>query len=122
MSVSLAERLGLVKVREVIKEKDLIEDDIFLALVDRTMALEKALLHLYEEHEQLKNNFKALEGGISLIAETLLKTNVLDGQEKNLKTIGGMIESMNSMHDNIGTIVRVLNEKGILTEEDLKED
>ena len=112
----LKELLGL-KIQ--VKDIDLFENDVFYKLVDRLMAMETALIQVIEIQEETKANIKKLEGGIELIAETLLTTDVVGGQEKNMKTLGGMIDGMNTIHDNMQTVIKVLNEKGIITEEDL---
>lgn len=113
---SLKELLGLkIKVKDI----DLFENDVFYKLVDRLMAMETALIQVIEIQEENKTNIKKLEGGIELIADTLLNTDVVGRQEKNQKTLGGMIDGMNTIHDNMQTVIKVLNEKGIITEEDL---
>lgn len=113
---SLKELLGL-KIK--IKDIDLFENEVFYNLVDRIMAMEQALIQVIEVQKETKEDIKKLEGGIELIAEALLTTDVVGGQEKNQKTLGGMIEGMNTIHDNMQTVIKVLNEKGIITEEDL---
>ena len=95
------------------------ENEVFNRLVERIMAMEQALIQVIDTQKEVQENIKKLEGGIELIAETLLTTDVVGSQEKNQKTLGGMIEGMNTIHDNMQTVIKVLNEKGIITEEDL---
>ena len=94
-------------------------DNKIVLLEEKVEELEKAIRYLLEQQQEIVNKTIALDGGISIIADALISSNIVGTQEKNLKTIGGMIDGMNAIHDNMQVVIGVLNEKGILTENDL---
>ena len=94
-------------------------DNKIVLLEEKVEELEKAIRYLLEQQQEIVNKTIALDGGISIIADALISSNIVGTQEKNLKTIGGMIDGMNAIHDNMQVVIRVLNKKGILTENDL---
>jgi predicted nucleic acid-binding Zn-ribbon protein len=106
----LKERIEhLEKTIEDHKEFVEIADTIITTLVKDVIDLKK---DLEEVGNALKTNVRVYDEAINLVMKDKQYTN---------KNMQGMLDSMNIIHENMVVLLRALNEKGIITEDDLPE-
>jgi hypothetical protein len=98
--------------------------DIFSIKKNKINKLEKDVGDLTNTIELLVTRFIEVEDALTVILKDIKETqinhkNAIEGTIAAKVDVQGMINSMNTLHDNVMTVVKALNEKGILTEEDL---
>ena len=58
-------------------------DNKIVLLEEKVEELEKAIRYLLEQQQEIVNKTIALDGGISIIADALISSNIVCTQEKN---------------------------------------